>query len=105
MAFPRTPEQHRLWLAKLPCCVTGDDSAMTDRDVHHLIEGRNRTGKRAPHFRAVPLRRDKHDELHKATERAFAAHYGIDLRFLAGALWVCDDINDVAVIYDMARAR
>ena len=100
---------HLDFIRSLPCCACGDDSAMSDRHVHHLIGGRY-SQKRADDSRVVPLCQSCHQGvggLHTdGNEERWAADVGVDLRWLAGAIWAASgDYEAARAAIAMARGR
>jgi hypothetical protein len=84
-------EAHLLLIRLLPCCVTGKKAP---NDPHHLKEGlahERGLGRRSTDRWAVPLSREKHDEVERIGSRnewAWFRQHGIeDPLELAAALW------------------
>jgi hypothetical protein len=92
---------HLEWLRTLPCVITGKHPV----DAAHIryadpIYGKAETGKgEKPSDKwAVPLCREKHDEQHSGSERAFWARYGLDPLRLAAALYANTGDDDQAFV-------
>lgn len=84
-------KKHLALIRKLPCCVTGKKAP---NDPHHLKEGlahERGLGRRSTDRWAVPLSREKHDEVERIgsrNEQAWFQKHGIaDSLELAAALW------------------
>lgn len=80
---PGQCEPHLKFVRKLPCCV---NVITCDRSIHahHVRSGAYAgTGRKPSDFRAVPLCRSHHAELHNRGNRTFEAKYALDLTEIA----------------------
>lgn len=82
---------YRMWIASLPCCVSGYKHPSELNDPHHVpLDGHGAKGSKTDDTRCIPLRHDLHVEAHNSGKISFAEKYGLDYELLIAAynrLW------------------